>query len=182
MTKKTYAENLRHGSDVNKICPHCRQDLDESNFYRRANGTLRSWCKICNRKFAKDYYAKHPGLVGEKAKLWREKNKLRVIEYRQKNRQKSHRRDISRKYKVSAAWFDDQMAAQKSKCRICKKALLWTDKTNTPHVDHCHSTGMVRGILCNRCNSVLGLCEDSIALLQSSIRYLRICHGTTATN
>lgn len=35
----------------------------------------------------------------------------------------------------------------------------------------------VRGILCNRCNTVIGLCEDDSKLLSTLARYLRKCHG-----
>lgn len=167
---------------MSKTCPNCKQELDESNFYKRKDGTLRSWCKICNRKFAKDYYAKNPGLVGEKAKAWRESNADRVKEYRAANRQKSYRQEVVRKYGVPADWFDLQMRKQKGRCMGCKIDLSGTNKQDTPHVDHCHKSGKVRGILCNRCNSVVGLCEDSTSILQSLTRYLKKCHGTSATD
>jgi hypothetical protein len=40
-----------------------------------------------------------------------------------------------------------------------------------------HNVELKRGILCNRCNTVLGLCEDDDKLLSSLARYLRKCHG-----
>lgn len=160
-----------------KKCPNCQKHLDESQYYRRADGTLRSWCKICNRKFAKEYYARNPGLVGKKAKEWRLANADRIKSYRAANRQKHYRQELVRKYKVSVGWFDSQMERQKGKCLGCGIALSWSTKQTTPHVDHCHKSSIVRGILCNRCNSVIGLCGDSPSLLTALAEYLKTCHG-----
>jgi len=47
---------------------------------------------------------------------------------------------------------------QKGKCAICNKH---QKKLKTVlHVDHCHKTNQVRGLLCNRCNAGLGYYED----------------------
>lgn len=62
-------------------------------------------------------------------------------------------------------------------CRGCGVAFAWGDKFTTPHVDHCHDSKAVRGLLCNRCNSVLGLCQDSPSLLANLAKYLKKCHG-----
>lgn len=56
---------------------------------------------------------------------------------------------------------------QKGLCGICKKGI-----DESSHVDHCHSTGKVRGLLCRPCNSGLGLFSDSTRLLKSAITYL----------
>ena len=40
------------------------------------------------------------------------------------------------------------------------------------YVDHCHKTGKIRGLLCNSCNTALGLLKDDISLFKRSIDYL----------
>ena len=112
----------------------------------------------------------------EKAKAWRLANPDRVAAYRTKNRSKNHKQEIVRKYGVAFEWFDEQFEKQGKSCATCHKPLEWTNKQNTPHVDHCHLTNKVRGILCNRCNTVLGLCLDSKELFTNLTRYLE-CHG-----
>ena len=49
----------------------------------------------------------------------------------------------------------------------------WLEANRVPNVDHCHKTKAVRGILCNRCNTVLGLCKDDDKLLSALAGYLR---------
>ena len=58
------------------------------------------------------------------------------------------------------------LKAQNGKCAICSKE-LWK-----PHVNHCHQTKKVRGLLCLECNTGLGKFKDDGALLQKAIGYL----------
>jgi DNA mismatch repair ATPase MutS len=60
---------------------------------------------------------------------------------------------------------------QRGKCKICNKPLHY-DKRST-HIDHCHTSGKVRGLLCHLCNPMLGMAQDKIETLQSAIRYLK---------
>lgn len=67
------------------------------------------------------------------------------------------------------------------RCDICdKKCKRAGGKTKGPgahrdviHVDHCHETGQVRGMLCGPCNQGLGKLGDSIAGLERALEYLR---------
>jgi len=166
-----------------KKCSKCNQEKASEDFYiRTKTKLLHSACKKCEREMAKDWYEKNKDYAKSKVKLWRDENKTKVINYRTANRGKHHKQEISRKYKVSIDWFDAQLASQEGKCAICSKLLAWTDKHNTPHVDHCHKSGNVRGILCNRCNTVLGLCQESIQIFNQLKKYLKKCHGYSAGN
>lgn len=51
-------------------------------------------------------------------------------------------------------------------CEICKEELT------RPHVDHCHKTGKVRGVLCSRCNTGLGMFRESLDIFLMAITYL----------
>lgn len=62
------------------------------------------------------------------------------------------RRHLFREYGLSVQEFDDLVKVQKGKCAICKKKVKLV-------VDHCHSTGRVRGLLCSMCNGHLGFYE-----------------------
>lgn len=57
---------------------------------------------------------------------------------------------------------------QNSLCAICGDFLL------RPCIDHSHQTGKIRGILCQKCNSGLGMFRDSVVYLSAAIRYLEL--------
>ena len=65
---------------------------------------------------------------------------------------------------------DDQVG----RCAICEEEL---DKdTKHVHVDHCHETNIVRGLLCAHCNKGLGFFRDNIEVLEKAITYLKGDH------
>ena len=57
---------------------------------------------------------------------------------------------------------------QNNRCDICKVSFIEVRE----HLDHCHTTGAVRGFLCGQCNTGIGLLKDSIDNLKSAIKYL----------
>jgi Recombination endonuclease VII len=76
-----------------------------------------------------------------------------------------------KEYGVTWEIFDALWEACEGNCSICSKQLD-LDSPDT-HLDHCHSNGGARGILCRHCNQGLGQFRDDPALLESAIRYLR---------
>lgn len=161
-----------------KRCSKCEKDLPMSAFYLRTKAnSYHSACKGCEREMAKDWYKRNRDAAKAKVREWRERNTDAVKRYRIDNRQKNYRQELVRKYGVDPAWFDRQLQQQGNLCVCCKRHFQWGNKQTSPHVDHCHKTQTVRGILCNRCNTVLGLCEDNANLLSILARYLRKCHG-----
>ena len=70
------------------------------------------------------------------------------------------------KYNLTVDEFETLMKEQDGRCVICHRIL------DPPCVDHDHKTNKVRGLLCNTCNSGLGLFRDSIRNLASTIVYL----------
>lgn len=75
---------------------------------------------------------------------------------------------LHKKYNMSLSEYDTLFEQQDGVCAICG------DSPNTKRlfVDHCHKTGKIRGLLCGRCNSMLGFAKDSISNLASAIKYL----------
>ena len=71
-------------------------------------------------------------------------------------------------YGMSKEDVDKLLLSQNNLCKICL-----VDISKTFHVDHCHSSGTVRGLLCNQCNTGLGLFKDSEDNLSRAIDYLR---------
>lgn len=74
---------------------------------------------------------------------------------------------IASKYKVRKP-----LAAVMAVYPVCEACGKKGERAGEMHVDHCHDTGAVRGVLCFNCNAALGHVNDSIERLQSLIRYL----------
>lgn len=70
------------------------------------------------------------------------------------------------KYGLNEEQYTILINDAQGKCKICKKV------SNRLVVDHCHQSGMVRGLLCDRCNMGLGHFNDSIDILKNCIEYL----------
>ena len=115
---------------------------------------------------------KTPSYMRERARAWRLANPEYVKDYRRKNRRAIYIVESMRKYGITRKWFDAQMQQQGNACATCSRPFDWDDKQTKPHIDHCHSSGKVRGILCNRCNTVLGLVADDSPLLSRLAGYL----------
>lgn len=75
-----------------------------------------------------------------------------------------------RRYGLTLASFAAMVEAQNGGCKVCRTPLLGGQQT---HVDHCHATGVVRGILCSRCNTAIGLLDDSPERAVALAEYLR---------
>lgn len=81
---------------------------------------------------------------------------------------------LLRCYGITAEVVEQMYEQQGRRCAICfvYKELNTNLNTDSLHVDHDHSTGMVRGLLCYACNLGLGHMKDSGDLLRSAISYL----------
>ena len=71
--------------------------------------------------------------------------------------------------------YDNKLEEQNNSCAICgRKHRLETQRSLA--VDHCHTTGLVRGLLCMNCNTAIGHFRDDKTLLQKAIDYLSTHH------
>jgi predicted nucleic acid-binding Zn ribbon protein len=74
-------------------------------------------------------------------------------------------------YGMAEGDFQAMLERQGGGCAICGTS-DWRGRHSAPHVDHCHTTGKVRGILCHKCNLMLGNADDDPARLQAAARYI----------
>jgi hypothetical protein len=112
----------------------------------------------------------------EKAKAWRLANPDRVLAYRKENRRDIYLTESARRYGITREQYAAMLEKQRDACATCALTFDWGDKQTKPHIDHCHATGKVRGLLCNRCNTMLGLVKENKRLLAALTEYLE-CHG-----
>lgn len=132
-----------------KTCTKCKREktLQKFSTDRSRPGGLQCWCKLCCNRSNKDYHSRFP--------------------------EKRKEDDRRRRYGVSPEEYCSMISFQKGLCAICGAEFSNRQKMlSSPHIDHCHDTGKVRGLLCHRCNSLLGLAEDSLVVLDNAKRYL----------
>ncbi len=80
---------------------------------------------------------------------------------------------IRRRYDLSMSDLESILASQKHCCAVCCVPIVTVQhRANTANIDHCHATGQVRGVLCNKCNRGIGLLKDDPALLRAALSYL----------
>jgi len=81
---------------------------------------------------------------------------------------------MKNKYGISEAEYEKQLAKQIGKCAICGKKFDFKNKNrDTIHIDHCHTTGRIRGLLCGECNKGIGFFHDNPELLLAAIKYIK---------
>jgi hypothetical protein len=86
----------------------------------------------------------------------------------------TRRNHLLRNYGITLEQHATLLAKQDHKCAICFQLFIGTGNQSTAaNLDHCHSTGNVRGLLCGKCNKMIGLAKDDILRLQSAINYLQ---------
>lgn len=133
-----------------KKCCTCKEIKDKTQFhkYKRAKDGLKHYCKICanNRNF--EYRKTHS----------------KKYKYIKKN-------ELKRSFNISLEFYNDMLLNQNSNCAICKINRIELNKDLC--VDHNHSTGKIRGLLCHKCNSGLGLFQDNINILFEAVKYLK---------
>ena len=95
---------------------------------------------------------------------WRKKNPEKVAIITRKSLLKS-------RFGITIEAYDKMLADQRGVCALCggPPGGRW----QTFHVDHCHETGRIRGLLCHHCNTGLGSLGDSEESLERALRYLR---------
>jgi hypothetical protein len=169
-----------------KTCTRCKieRPIGQYSKDKSKKSGLRPYCKTCvkkrynaEREKHKTYSKRHYAENREKYRTYskrhyeynREKHKTYSKNYylNEKNKYKVATNTRRRKYGISEDEFCRLVNQQNNCCGICSKKFDYT-----PSVDHCHRTGEIRGILCNRCNTGLGQFSDSPELLENAIKYL----------
>lgn len=81
-------------------------------------------------------------------------------------------KQLKRNYGLSKDDYYQMLDNQDGKCAICKREDSGTVTSEYLFVDHCHTTGKVRGLLCDKCNRGLGYFKDDIDIMKRAINYL----------
>ena len=167
-----------------KVCSRCREEKDRSEFRRHpsfADG-LNSACKECLGKADKARYEKKKEQILAQQKEYIERKRAEDPEGYQAKRNlvaARHRanpdntiklRYLKTRYGLTVEEYQAMEQTQGGLCAICKGPPCGRYKRL--HVDHDHTTGKVRGLLCFTCNTLLGHAKDQISRLENAALYL----------
>lgn len=153
-----------------KICKRCGVEHPRTMYGKdssRKDG-MKDVCKPCRQQEAAEYYGKNRENI-----LVRDKKRYHAVdeETRKARNRKNRERYLQATYNLSSEQIERMRKEQNNKCDICEVELgadWWQI-----HTDHCHTTGKVRGLLCNDCNRGLGGFKDSLFALDKAMKYLR---------
>lgn len=166
-------------------CARCKQHKPEDSFRRdgRKENGRSSYCISCSNAASLASHHKHKAT---------KPSKLAYIRHWYANRSEEQRmvdraRGAAKNTGVSVAVVTEFLLRSPpvACCDICGSRLVVrphletdgpvaepTEGLPTAHVDHCHGTGLLRGLLCSPCNSGLGLMKDDLTRVKKAAEYL----------
>lgn len=154
-------------------------------------------------QYYRDYYAKNREKISKQRKCWRQrhpavasaKDRRSYVNNREKKcaysawyramhaekaKQCNRNARLKRLYGIDVGHYNSLFVLQHQRCAICS-APRPTINDYTFKLDHCHKTGAIRGILCNKCNLLLGLAKDSPSVLSRAAKYLTLPYHSVIT-
>ena len=153
-----------------KNCTKCLSYKPLEEFYKSkyTKDGAHSRCKVCSNKASVDWYKQNSDVERLKKQSWRKRNPSKV--------KSQNRRDALRQYGLSLNDWEQIFNKQNGLCAICDLPETSTNRGVLMRlsVDHCHSTGKVRGLLCSKCNKAIGLFGDRPDVLRNAAKYLEI--------
>lgn len=135
---------------VSRLCPQCKETKTREYFgqdKKRRDG-LKYWCKVCDRqRSTRDY--------------WRTKERRTAKRHSPEMKEWHRAYNLKRFYDMSLEQYQSILSLQGFRCAICRaEEPRGSKRQKYFHVDHDHSTGVVRGLLCVVCNTRLGVYEQ----------------------
>jgi len=112
-------------------------------------------CTKCGSRRLNKFFKSHRARICTKCQKTRTRTYSRAVHLRET-------------YGISMAEYDRMLKAQNGRCHICNGT-----RNYNLQVDHCHTTGLIRGLLCKQCNKrLLPAAKDSVDRLHAAINYL----------
>lgn len=154
-----------------KRCRNCREVLPLGSFGVKAKTAdgLQPWCKPCTNARMSTY---DKASRERDPELYAARKRAEHLRYKEKHPDR-HRANIRkqnlRKYGLTPEAFDEMFSQQGGKCAICQIDL---EPGRSTHIDHCHTSGAVRALLCGGCNVGLGAFRERPDVLREAAAYL----------
>ena len=168
LTKETvyFYKSKRHKLGYTPMCKSCESARKIKSYdpLKRKNDYVKN--KDQNLLRSRKYNDANKEAIQKKRKEYYNNNKLLFLENSWKKRGILNKNSEFFKKKD----FDELFEKAGKCCEICK--ITTPNHTKGFFVDHCHTTGFARGIICGHCNTGLGGFKDDITNLKNAITYL----------
>lgn len=172
-----------------KQCIYCKQVKPVSAFHSHNYTTktgknsrrLMSGCKACKGRYTKVWRAENKEHIQKVNWDWYEHNKGQVVErnkaynefHKERQRAWARKHQFRTRYDLTLEQYDNMVAQQAGKCLVCGVVPKLTKRTSKGlHVDHCHKSGKVRGLLCHQCNCAIGLLKEDTNRIRRLLEYI----------
>ena len=174
--------------EARKRCSRCRQDKPVSQFYGAAAtfDDLRADCKACSAAKCRAKRAANKLLPRDRAGGSKRCERCRDVFPVANFHRDAGSTDGLYRYcrqcgvlhaRASRYGLTRERVCEMLQQRQCEACGVRFSDDSEKRIDHRHSDGAVRGILCDRCNTTLGKCEESPAILMGICRYLSQTQG-----
>lgn len=150
-----------------KLCKCCNEYKEPMDFYpnKRAKDKLNYICKKCSNKKTRAYQIANKEQMAKYSEKYRLKYIKTYADYARNTKYKQN-------YGITIEDYDRMFALQNNRCALCGSTESF-GRSEHFFVDHNHSTGKIRDLLCNHCNTGLGKFRENIELLEKAIQYLK---------
>lgn len=162
-----------------KTCQKClaSKALDQFHKCARAKDGRQGRCKPCAIAAAREHYETHREQATITRRAWQAKNAKKHGEATKKWRaahpDKWRLMQVKRVYGLSESEYRELEARANGVCGICKKPPEGDGRgMRQLHVDHNHTTGKVRALLCKKCNLAVGYLEENAGRARDLAIYL----------
>jgi hypothetical protein len=166
---------------LHKFCSRCQRFAPKDKY--RYGG-----CNECDAKRSRNYYYKNIDRVKQRDKQYREENKDRINAAQRQSWSRSPSERLKSRlkswYGISIDRYNEMLKAQNSVCAICHltETRFVHGKVCRLSVDHNHSCCLgekscgkcVRGLLCNKCNTAVGLLNEDFRRIDNLKNYLMV--------
>lgn len=149
-----------------KVCTKCEKEKITTSFRERPSLKCgyHSWCRDCENEANRKRVVK-------KVKEVVVKTDVQIKEEEQLKKYKAKERMLKYRYSLTIDSYHSMYEEQNKSCKICLKEYELGGWKGL-YVDHCHRTGKVRGLLCPKCNTMIGVLNEDIELLRSMAKYI----------
>lgn len=169
-----------------KSCSNKACEQENPEFYKRGDTKcgLYSRCKKCcydddqkrkdkTTKYKKKYQTLNPQ---KSAEYYKNNKEVILKKMREKNstpegKLKTKNNNLKKFYNITLEQYNQMLALQNDKCAICKIHKSLAGKKGL-FVDHNHENNQIRGLLCSKCNFLIGLSQEDTKILSEAIQYL----------